>query len=274
MFSSRSSFYITLPSNVKSKTTHKKNVTSEYTTYLPKALEFSAEDWECALVEISYPHSFNNIHPPFDDVEFTWWDTATKSLVKQVTNIPNAHYTSIEEILEAINQVKPPEFKGSLDLSKKRRRTVKIVLHRFEQIKFHHILARLLGFNISTFRFNSTVGINENNFELLADRFRIKADSHADIRALHYNFYIYSNIVQPHLCGDEYLPLLRTINITGEEGDYISRVFEIPHYLPLSSNFIDFIEIKIADDLGNNIQFQYGKILIKLHFRVRSFLHR
>ena len=91
-----------------------------------------------------------------------------------------------------------------------------------------------------------------------------------DVRIQHYNLYIYSSIVQPHLCGMEYLPLLRTVNVEGSEGSYISRVYEIPHYLPLSSNFIESIDIKIADDLGQNIRFQYGKVIIKLHFRRRT----
>lgn len=274
MFSSKSSFYITLPSNVKTKASHQKNLTSEYTTYLPRALELSADEWECALVEISYPHSFNNIHPPFDTVKFSWWDTNTKTQYNKVTNIPNSHYSSIDEVLEAINQLKPPGFKGNLDFTKKKRKSVKIVLHDSEELKIHHILAKLLGFDRTFFSFSDTSGIKEENIERTDDRIRIKADFHADIRALHYNFYVYSNIVQPHLCGSDYLPLLRTVNITGEEGDYISKIYEIPHYLPLTSNFIEFIEIKIADDLGNNIQFQYGKVIIKLHFRIRSFLHR
>ena len=43
-----------------------------------KALELNTNDWECALVEISYPHSYDNMHPPFDMVKYTYEDPYTK----------------------------------------------------------------------------------------------------------------------------------------------------------------------------------------------------
>lgn len=261
MYSNRS-FYVTLPSNVQSLT-DKKNVTSEYTTYLPKALELQNNDWECALVEISYPHSFNNIHPPFDLVKFSWWDNDTKTQIKQNIRISNGYYNSIDDVLEIINSEKPKGFRGMFGFEKKGRKKTKIVLFTFESIELHSTLARLLGFKEEKWSYIPSHTTEE-------ERLRIKADFIADIRALHYNFFIYSSIIQPHLCGTEYLPLLRTVNVEGSEGSYISKVYEIPHYLPLSSNFIESLDIKITDDLGQNIQFQYGKVIIKLHFRRRG----
>ena len=269
MYASKS-FYITLPSNVKSLAGHHKNLTSEYTTYLPKALELNTDDWECALVEISYPHSYDNMHPPFDTVKYTYEDPHTKKKAHHIATIANSYYDSIEQIVEAVNDSKPRGFKGFLAFEKKGRKKTKIVLHPNEGLKFHVTLARLLGFKAHQWSYNPL----EVSADTSGERMRIKADFIADVRTLHYNLYVYSNVVQPHLCGTEYLPLLRTVNVEGTEGSYISRVYEIPHYLPLASNFIESIDVKIADDLGQNVRFMYGKLIIKLHFRRRSFLHQ
>ena len=270
MYSSKKSFYVTLPSNVRPPTGHHlKNKTSEFTTFLPKALELNTEDWECALVEISYPHSYNNMHPPFDIVKFTYENPETNEQTRHIVDIPNGYYDSIQEVIQVINKLKPKDFKGNFGFDNSKRGKTKLVLYPNESLKLHTTLAHLLGFREHIFKYDAS-DASEISKGSLEPKMRIKADFIADIRALHYNLYIYSNIVQPHLCGTQYLSLLRTLNVEGTDGSYISKVYEIPHYLPLASNFIESIEIKITDDLGQNIQFQYGKIIIKLHFKQRS----
>ena len=254
------SFYVTLPSNVTSLGPEK-NLTSEYTTYLPKALELDKDVFECALVEIAYPHSFDNIHPPFDTVKFVFKDEKTQSEISHISRIQNGYYNSIESIITAINNCKPKGFKGNFGIEKIHRKRVKVVLFPLEEVKIHSTLANLLGFRHNSWKYSST------DFEIPPERIRIKADFLGDIRALHYNIYIYSDIVQPHLVGNQFLPLLRTVHVEGTEGSYISKVYEIPHYLPISSSFIEKIQIKITDDISQNIRFMYGKVIVKLHFR-------
>ena len=263
-----SSFYVTLPSNVFSFG-HEKNVTSEYTTYLPKALELDKDLWEVAMVEIAYPHSFDNIHAPFDTVKFTFRDTETNEGIRHLGQIDNGYYGTIDSLLQAINKCKPKGFKGNFAREKLGRQHVKIVLFPFEEVKLHKTLATLLGFHDNSWIFNPS--------EIEGDppeRTRIKAKFQGDLRALHYNIYVYSDIVQPHLVGSTYLPLLRTVHIEGTSGSYISKVYEVPHYLPLSSSFIEKIQIKITDDLSQNIRFMYGKVIVKLHFRRKPLLQQ
>ena len=268
MYSSKA-FYITLPSNVSSPD-HHKNVTSEYTTYLPKALEFDRDNRECALVEISYPHSWDNIHPPFDTIKFQYYDQNENTITTSIKELPNSCYISIKEVVETINRIKPRGFRGNLGFEKKGREMVKIVLFQNEGIKLHKTLSKLLGFAEHSWEYKLP---EMKEVTDLPDRVRIKAQFHGDIRALHYNLYVYSNIVQAHLCGTQYLPLLRTVNIEGSDGSYVTKIYEIPHYLPLSSDYIESINIKIADDIGQRLRFQYGKVICKLHFRRKSYLH-
>ena len=263
----RRSFYVTLPSNVKSPG-HHKNVTSEYTTYLPKALELNKDKWECALVEISYPHSWDNIIAPFDTIKFQYFSEEEKKDISTLVTIPNSYYRSLEEVVDVINSIKPTGFRGGFGFEKKGRQLVKLVLFENEGVKMHTTLAKLLGFDSQSWRYIPPATGDDN-----VDRIRIKARFHGDIRALHYNIYVYSSVIEPHLCGTQYLPLLRTVNVEGDEGSYISKVYEIPHYFPLATDFIESIDIRVTDDLAQNIKFQYGKIICQLHFRQKSFLY-
>ena len=64
------SFYLTLPSNVKND--YHQNTVAHYKTNLPRKYVFPiGEDWEVALVEISYPKSWFTIDTPQKITLFT-----------------------------------------------------------------------------------------------------------------------------------------------------------------------------------------------------------
>ena len=88
-----------------------------------------------------------------------------------------------------------------------------------------------------------------------------------DVRASSYNMYIYCNMVEPSLVGTDYVPLLNIVALEDEHGKYLSKEFLSPHYVRLQTGFIPNIEIKLCDDTGENIKFQWGKVVVKIHFR-------
>lgn len=264
------SFYITLPSNVHSHG-HHSNVTSNYITYLPKAIELKSAQWEVALCEISYPHSWDNIYPPINRICFSYLHPEVEHQVDTIKDIHTGHYDNVQEVISAINRSKPEHFRGNFGFEKKGREMVKIILFPAETLRLHPILGSLLGFNVNKWEYPEDTPVEASeNTEHLADRIRYKAHFHGDIKALLYNLYLYTNIVKENLVGDRYVPLLRTINVQGEDGDYVHKIFESPHYLPLASDFIENIEIRLTDDQGDNIRFQYGKVIVKLHFRKKN----
>lgn len=74
--------------------------------------------------------------------------------------------------------------------------------------------------------------------------------------------------------GNTYTPLLRTILVNENSenyGKYINQIFTKPHYVPVSVNTIDSLEINIRDDTGKPIQFEAGKVLVKLHFQPKNY---
>lgn len=256
-------FYVILPSNVKSST-HHLNKTSHYITPLPKPLELDSTKWEVGLVEINYPHSFDNIFPPMTKVVFQMYDSENDYAVDLERQLEPSYYASIEEIINSINKLRPPGFRGQFDYAKKGRKHVKLVLFAGESLKIHPLVAQILGFEKNSWSYPH-FGV--------PDRFRFKASFLGDIRALMYNMYIYSNLARKSLVGDSYVPLLRTVSVQGTDGAYVHKLYEKVHYCKLSSDFIQDIEIKITDETGQQVRFRYGKVVIKLHFRKRSFFH-
>jgi hypothetical protein len=85
------------------------------------------------------------------------------------------------------------------------------------------------------------------------------------IRAL----YVYSDIVKYQNVGDSCVPLLRVVPVDNaiQFGEYITRTFTTPHYVPVLKRNINTIEIDIKTDYSERIHFGIGKVYVQLHFR-------
>jgi hypothetical protein len=84
--------------------------------------------------------------------------------------------------------------------------------------------------------------------------------------------YIYSDICQYQIVGDTEAPLLQVVSAIESNDDfYIEKIYDSPHYVPVARNNLENITIDIRSDLGNPIQFQSGRIVVKLHFRKRNY---
>ena len=67
-------------------------------------------------------------------------------------------------------------------------------------------------------------------------------------------------------------PLLRLVASNQTNGlNFMSKVFDSPHYLPVSRNNINTIEIDIRSSLGDPIYFTSGEVVVKLHFRRKNY---
>jgi hypothetical protein len=74
--------------------------------------------------------------------------------------------------------------------------------------------------------------------------------------------FIYCNIIDYQFIGYTYAPLLRIILVNENSdnyGKFIEHIFSKPHYIPVSVNTIDTIEINIRNDTGVHIHFEAGK---------------
>ena len=88
-------------------------------------------------------------------------------------------------------------------------------------------------------------------------------------------FFIHCNLVQLQTVGNTLQQLLRTIPVTSSTfGTIVHKELTIPHYIEVLSRQFDSVEIWIADDTGQKIDFQFGKIILTLHFRRKTLLTR
>ena len=79
--------------------------------------------------------------------------------------------------------------------------------------------------------------------------------------------YVYSDIVDSELVGDVKVPLLRTVPIEGQMGDFVHKEFIRPYFKPLTRGYINSILIEVKDDTGQDMEFIIGKVICTLNFR-------
>ena len=129
-----------------------------------------------------------------------------------------------------------------------------------KEISFDKNLARVFGFK--TLRFTE-----------LQHSDSIVSDIEQDLEAVG-AFYIYTDIITHQFIGDANVKVIRVVALDNEYGmkaQYINKIYDMPHYVPLERNNIETINITIKDSTGENVPFESGKIVLKLHFRKRYF---
>lgn len=80
------------------------------------------------------------------------------------------------------------------------------------------------------------------------------ADLHGSVM-----IYVYCNVVQPQVVGDDNGQLIKAIAIEGWFEDIVVCTFTIIQYLPMQ-----------RDELGNLISFKRGKSIVTVHLRKRA----
>lgn len=246
-------FFVVLPSNTISPI-YNNNKIGSYEILLPKALELvrGLVTWEVGLVEMFYPHSWENIHPPFLQVAFESYKNGI--LTQERRKIEHGFYKTVEDLIDEINSLRPDFFRCKLSVGRANKR-VKVLLYPMEKITFHETLATMLGFEQNALP-NPSEG-----------RLLFRAERAADIHASMHNIYVYTNIVTETLVGNAYSPLLRIIKTDGEHGSDLHKSFLDPYYHEIAFDRISSIRISLCDDQGEAVRFGFGKVICTLHFR-------
>ena len=108
-------FYLHLPSNA-SLNKFPTNTLTEYRVCLPQTISLTG-DWEVALTEIHYPHSWSNVQGNFENRFYLCnqeLDGVWESLI-----VPPGYYSSAADLITKINEVinANSRFKDELQLS-------------------------------------------------------------------------------------------------------------------------------------------------------------
>lgn len=242
------SFYMILPSSTKSSDDiYPKNTASAFRIRLPKTIYLNNK-YEVALAEITYPHSWPTFN--FDDDYVFKYAVPSGEVIS--LSIPQGFYTNIEDLIRELNLAlgnSTGVVFGYHPIPAK----VRLYLKADHALMFSRGLADVLGFEYKEVYTQTTIGSYA-----------------ADIKRGFNSLYVYCNICEPQIVGDAYVPLLRTVFITGHHGQVVNHIFESPHYVPVNTDSFDAIEINIKNDVNENVSFQSGKVICKLHFRQKA----
>ena len=165
-------------------------------------------------------------------------------------------YTSMAELIEAINTAMHKDL-GNTNISfslNQRTQEVNVTLAKKHYIMLYGQLSKMLGY-----------GGEDINIEKSSESPYV-SDLH-DIASI----FVYCNIVQPQIVGNTSVPLLRTIAVSGESGDVITKTFNNIQYVPVHTKSFKNIEIFLRTDTGDPVPFERGKVIAILYFRNLSY---
>ena len=241
-------FYLHLPSN-SSLDKFPNNTLTEYRVGLSQTVNLTG-DWELALTEINYPHSWNNVRGNFQNRFYL--RNEESSGIWEALIIPSGHYSSVADILSKMNELVDNEKRFSDDVKfsyDTLSRKVTVHLQNDAELYFGDI-GYVLGFSPEKDISKSST-----------------AEREVDLEHGFHDLYVYCDIIQPQYVGDTLVPLLRIIPVEGEDGQRISKSFVRPQYLPVSRKQFESIEVNIKRDTGEPVPFEFGRVLLTLHFR-------
>ncbi len=260
--------YLTLPSNTMDFPT---NTPAEFRVTLPNSLDLNGE-WELGLVEIQYPHSWNNLQGGTDTPNQDNWILINMqpSYYNGVIEVyvPAGSYSDVDTLIMAVREAmknwKPPQGtkSKSFDLSRlfmisydKTYRRVKIKLNptAIKGSVLSQNLQYIFGFGGRWSR-AFTKSVNYANYPV-------------DLSSGFNTLYVYCDLVQPQIVGNILASLIRTVPISGEFGETVDKVFLGPHYIPLRTKSFDTIEFSIRTDRNKPVLFNFGKVIVKVHLR-------
>ena len=184
-----------------------------------------------------------------------------------ILEIQAGYYSKVDDVIEALHQTlkeHEPQALNSISFSySKISGKVTVTLKNGAEVAFDDDIAAILGFETSS----------DPDTKMLSSTTTSKYA--ANVSGGIYSLYVYCDIIQSQVVGDSQVPLLRIVPIDGQHGEVLTRSFQTPQYYPLSRKQFDTIEIDINDDTGSHPSFEYGKVLITLHFRsVKSALFK
>lgn len=264
------SFYLQCPSNA-SMHIFPNNKLSQYTIHLETPLEVG-DAYEVGLCEIQYPQSWDNIRRGSNRIPVSFKKKGSDEIEPHPDiEIPPGYYDSLPELIEIIrhaystNKEYTFEMKGlKINYNKTTRRvhvnaeTMRLMANDIEfsstvTLTLKDDVARTLGFQDGT-----KISTGES----------IVSEFPATVTGGFHQMYVYTDIIPPQPHPDGNVSILRTIAIDGKPNqEYLSKRFQNVYYMPLSKDVISTISFAILDDTGKRVGFNFGKVLLILHFR-------
>lgn len=249
-------FFITLLSN-SSSSYFPDNRTTHFITQLPHTIQLEGS-WVVGLAEIQYPCSLLTINSG-DNFVYVTKMRGNRTMERILTKIKSGLYNDIPMVINELNKI--PEIEQEVDF-KYDKLTQKVTVDFkgeggefiIVELSFSPKLAVQLGFAPGQNLYLKGSALHPANLLL----------------GLPSQMFIYCDIIEPQIVGDNSVKLLRNVTIDNTVytyGSTKSNIFNPIHYIPVLKRGFENIEIDIRTDTGENIPFMFGTSSVKLHFK-------
>ena len=248
--------------------THEGELIGDFRVRLPAPLRFSGR-YECALTEIIYPHTFDNLSEREEDAEYRENTVYIEylnhkgELRSSRLEIPSGNYPHAEKLVNTLNQ----RLRDALQ------RDAGVLLSDLPLISFDHVTNKcwlnvLLPAVAVSFSKKLAYVLGVDRHVRLKESFSGRHPVHTAKELI----FVYADCCEFQILSNVMCPLLRVIAASGEFGTNVEHSIVRPHYIPVRSNDIDSIRIQLKNDQNETIPFHSGKVCIVLHFRKASFI--
>lgn len=250
-------FYMTIPSN-----SILENTAAEFITSLPINIHLE-DEWEVGLAEIIYGNTWFNVNEKNNSIHFRISSGGTLVTISFV----GGRYTKIESLLKTITDAQDVlSTKYNVDLKRYiafeynehiKKCQLMINTNEVHDLYIPPEISYILGFGRS-----QIVSIKNNT-----DPKTITSNHPVDMSGGLNHLFVYCDILKPQIVGNVLAPLLQIVSIEGSYTDVISRIYISPHYVPVLKKSFNTLEINIKNDQNKPFDFEFGKTIVKLHFR-------
>ena len=226
------------------------NKTANFVTKLAKE-ETLIGEWEVALEEIQYPHTWYNV------VEGDVWGLYTFENKTRKCVIEAGVYATGRRLMTAFHRafkVKGLKKRATFDFDIRDERA-EMTLPVGATLIFSESAKLLTGFTA------------QSGYRGASSRAVHRAERSPDLSGGLYSLYVYCDLVEPHIVGDVTVPLLRIVPTRGREGEMVTVAYDKAQYYPLLRKMFSTVEIDIRDDTGRPVPFQNGQVVVTLHVR-------
>ena len=183
-------------------------------------------------------------------------ESADKPLYEHTVSFTVDTHMPVDQVLQYLNLRLGLGNERLFSYDSIRKRVILNPISQIEGILFKSRLAILLGFEADKV-YNTSM--------------RHIAEVDVNLRGGVNYIFVYMPVLDGEQVGSERLPLLRIIpfDTRNPEVHQLNYIFQRPYYCKLSRSSLDSLQVITRDQLGREILFKSGKIVLTLHLRLR-----
>lgn len=266
------SFFLTLTSD----TQHYLGVqeASNFRTILSKPLKLDPLKYEVGLVEIIYPNTLVNVH----DADFIVMYPSGLRTEERHGRIDDCRVDSVEEMVELmnrqINRALPHGHNRKIKLELESGR-VNAKIDQGYCLVLKRSLSTILGYgnyrrSFIVHEYSSTSFVQRDGVRGDMAFHEGKAPGTVDINRNLMNLFVYVDFVEHQLVGHTQIPLLRIVPTKSTMDSAVTITYPTPHYINLIREDLTSVHVQVTDASGTDIKFHSGKLVLKLHFKLKN----